>query len=543
MERAVLVLAGLLCTCPFSSTLWAAPVTARDAELVVGGWLKLDSAPLETPVGQTVLRVETFSDTSGAPTYHVVDLLPAGFVIVSADDLIEPIIAFAGEGRYDASRTTALGALVGQDLPARLASARSTNPGVQGVTMNTGASWQAKWRELQNAATTVKGRVSATGLASVSDVRVAPLTKTKWGQSNVVGAARACSNYYTPQLSSSGTVRWWADDSANYVCGCVATAMAQLMYYHRQPTVKLDTERFYEVDVLGVPQNARVRGGDGAGGSYRWDLMGMALAPNSTTSQDKREAIGTLCYDAAISVNMSWVRHSDGSVGASSNLFWAKAAFNGIRLSDAVVPTTFHYANAIWGANFDQEAEQFVNLGAGLRNMINPNLDAGYPVILGIQGPDGGHAVLADGYGYNQSTLYHHLNIGADTSQEAANVWYNLDGSNDYASPRIDIDLSPNQGSSYDFLFDSITQCLYNVFPAKTGEIISGRVTNSAGAPIRDATITTTVPLSCDEVMCWGGYVIEATTNDKGIYALIVPPSAEYVVTATKSGDTFARER
>ena len=41
------------------------------------------------------------------------------------------------------------------------------------------------------------------------------------------------------------------------------------------------------------------------------------------------------------------------------------------------------------------------NIGAGLAGMINPNLDAGFPVILGITGPDGGHAVVADGYGYD----------------------------------------------------------------------------------------------------------------------------------------------
>ena len=50
---------------------------------------------------------------------------------------------------------------------------------------------------------------------------------------------------------------------------------------------------------------------------------------------------------------------------------------------------------------------------ANLHNMINPNLDASYPAILGItDAVGGGHEIIVDGYGYNVSTLYHHLNLG-----------------------------------------------------------------------------------------------------------------------------------
>ena len=57
------------------------------------------------------------------------------------------------------------------------------------------------------------------GLSSIPDVRVAPLVKTKWGQGNSVW------NYYTPN---------------NYVCGCVATAAAQIMKYFEWPKTSVE---------------------------------------------------------------------------------------------------------------------------------------------------------------------------------------------------------------------------------------------------------------------------------------------------------------
>ena len=58
-----------------------------------------------------------------------------------------------------------------------------------------------------------------------------------------------------------------------------------------------------------------------------------------------------------------------------------------------------------------------MDLGWARLDMINPNLDAGYPVLLGFyasETTETGHAVVCDGYGYNNGTLYHHINMGWD---------------------------------------------------------------------------------------------------------------------------------
>jgi hypothetical protein len=79
-----------------------------------------------------------------------------------------------------------------------------------------------------------------------------------------------------------------------------------------------------------------------------------------------------------------------------------------------------------------------------------------------------GHAVLCDGYGYNYSTLYHHLNMGWNGIDDA---WYNL--------PVIDADTG----------FNAITSCLYNIYTSGSGEIISGRVFDSEDNPVPNAVV------------------------------------------------------
>ena len=62
---------------------------------------------------------------------------------------------------------------------------------------------------------------------------------------------------------------------------------------------------------------------------------------------------------------------------------------------------------------------------ATLQQAMHPNFDAVYPVMLSICANYGfnGHEVVADGYGYSDSVLYTHLNMGWYGTDD---VWYNL---------------------------------------------------------------------------------------------------------------------
>jgi hypothetical protein len=224
----------------------------------------------------------------------------------------------------------------------------------------------------------------------------------------------------------------------------------------------------------------------------------MPLAPGCSTTVAQRQAIGSLVYDAGVAVQMDYA--FDGS---------------GAYMSDAAAAmvSTFGYSNAIIGG------DELTNIGDGLNGMINPNLDYGNPVMLGISDSSGsGHAVVADGYGYQSSTLYHHLNMGWDGYDD---VWYNL--------PNIDAASIDSSASSFSIV-DSV---IYNIYISGTDEIISGRVTAAdAVTPIPGATVT---------AVKTGGGTYQTTTNTNGIYAFVnVPSNSTYTISVAMPGNSFA---
>ncbi len=484
----ILAFSVSLLLCP--ARLWAEPVSVRKAEKAVRGWLKADVQPLGTGLGQQIMSVETFSDDDGQTTYYVVYLQPSGFVIVPGDDRVEPIICFAPVGRYDPSDDNPLGALVSRDVPGRIAAVRALQAAAGTATQKKGRNnketalqkaslkAQTKWSDLQR----YDNMVGTLGMSGISEVWVAPFVLSTWDQTTVDNISPeyggiSCYNYYTPPFTTPN------GDPYNYPIGCVAAAMAQLMRFHQYPTAGVDPLWFQiEVDG-GAPQWQSLRGGDGAGGPYVWSAM--VLQPDNGITDPQRQAIGALCFDAGVSVSMSY-----RSSGSSASL------------KDAVLQLedTFNYSNSIYGS--------YPTIGAGLNGMVNPNLDASCPVAFSVRRTGGGHVLICDGYGYNASTLYHHLNMGWSGSY---NAWYNL--------PYID---------AY-YTYDTVDGCAYNVFTSGSGEIISGRTVDLAGFAISGVSITAS-----------GGGTYYATTNDQGIYALVnVPSNTSFTVSASKPPHAF----
>lgn len=468
-----MVAAGLLIFLSSSISL-AAPTTPEQAKQVVTGWLNQSQTPLDTAMNPQIGKVAPYTNQTGTVIYYVVELQPAGFVVVSADDLIEPIISFSSEGQYDPNPANPMYALVTADMNAQMVAVQGKQAANKQAPKQAVAAAEAmarnahKWNTLMQQAA---GAMPAAGVSSISTVFVSPFVGSRWGQEDVGG--KLCYNYYTPN---------------NYVCGCVATAMAQLMRYHQYPTVGVGTGSF-TITVDGVDQTASLRGGNGTGGAYNWSLM--PLIPSTASSEAERQAIGALCYDAGVSVNMDY-----------------SEAESGAYMSDAATQliNTFHYSNSILANNSD-----YTDITSSLHHILNPNLDAKLPVLLGISGNDGGHAIVCDGYGYNSATLYHHLNMGWSGSDDA---WYAL--------PNID----PSWIS-----FNVVDECIYNIYKTGSGEIVSGRVTDSAGNPLNGVSVsdgTTTV-----------------LTDSHGIYAFVNVPSntTSYKVQATKAGYNFGSGR
>ena len=415
-----------------------------------------------------------------------------------ADDGCEPIVGFSAGGTYDPSPANPMGALVSRDLANRVRSARQANA-VQKANQalaGTAQTVNKKWIRLEGMADTNTDTAVSRSIANLSDERVAPLIKSEWGQQTVYVNKKpvSCFNYYTPPFNTPGKV-------SNYPCGCVATAMAQLMCFHQYPTAGVGTASFPITVNNGKPQNANLLGGDEKGGPYEWGNMpeGTPDAPITTTTQC--QAIGALTHDVGVAVSMNYT-----STGSGANASTASAALK----------TTFFYSNSIYGYNNGNDID------AGLQDMLNPNLDAGYPILLSIQGYDSTpHEIVCDGYGYDSSSLYYHLNMGwsgaGDAYSNQQPIWYNL--------PIIDALGGPP--------FNLVYGVIYNIYVSGFGEIISGRVTDNNGNPLSGATVTAV----------YSGTSATANTNSNGIYAFAQIPSAtSFSISVSIPGYSFAAQ-
>jgi len=457
--------------CAGSVRTQARPMDVHAAECAVQGWLSANPDPLHIDLGHRIDAIEASCCANGSVLFYVVHLDPHGFVIVSAEQDIEPIIGFGQTSGEGLAPGGVLARLISEDMRVRLrdrvpaqASAAQDHP----PHSRRGRKWRRlidRDARLQDAApqidTLLKGAVGLK-TAKMDDIRVSPLTQSKWGQKSV--CSRRTYNYYTPQ---------------GLPAGCVATAMAQLMLYHQHPSIGIGVREF-DIWINEAEDTASTRGGNGQGGPYIWSDM--VPVPNCSLVDTQRQAMGALCYDAGVAVYTSYEQSGSGAYG--------------IDIAPALTET-FLFRNAITG--YDNENN--LTPTSDLVHMINPNLDAGYPVILGIFG-ESGHALVVDGYGYNEDTLYHHLNLGFEG---ADNIWYNLPDIMDY---------------------DVVSHCIYNCFPDQEGEIISGRVTDAYGQPVAAATVTA--------VSTRGRF--STTTNERGIYALTGMPSpARYRIAPSKS--------
>ena len=349
------------------------PVSAERARTAVSRWLTARTAShMRARLGKTVKAVRTVRE-GDADVFHVVRLEGGGFVIASADDRIEPIVAFSGTGALEESDGNPLWALLRRDMSGRLRAHRDGKAtpraaeSLRGRGIRRLKTAPEEWQSL------LSKSVASNGFGDIADVRVAPLLKTKWSQSG------GSYNYYTPN---------------GYPCGCVATAGAQLMRYHEYPTKNVAPQVF-KCWVDGKAASFSLQGG-----RYAWDKM-----PDGWSSDEEaKEAVGRLCYDVGVASRMNWGRSGSGACESV--------------LARSLV-RAFGYKSA------KCEQSYLLMTPNKFEDAIYANLDAGCPVILGIHewGRTGGHCIVADGYGVDGGVIYTHLNLGWSGSSDA---WYAL---------------------------------------------------------------------------------------------------------------------
>ncbi len=447
MKSALLNGLVMLILFTISHQMQAAPINSQQATNIVAHWLSIDPTPMENPIYTQIGEVDTLCNNLNQPLFHVVHLIPSGYVIVSADDVFDPIMGFSEQDQFISDETNPLIKILRYHCEQRIA-LLSPRGKTQKQWQTPHWKWQAL-RDMSESNASSRGTKAFTYLNELSDVRVAPLVKTSWGQSTLCG--EYCYNLYTPNHS---------------VAGCGATALAQLLRFNGYPIDPVGPQE-RTIRVEGEEQTATLLGGDGLGGAYLWDQM--IARPNCDITEVQRQAIGALCYDVGVAVGMSYTLSSSSS--SISNIHRS-------------LTETFRYSQAVLGSS------NATHLGLLLFDMVHPNLDAGLPTLLNLRSMTGGHFVLLDGYGYNFDTLYHHINMGWNGS---SNAWYHLP------------DFRPNS-------YYTVHYCIYNVFREHQGEIISGRVTQHS-KPVAHIHVTATDSLGAIRTTTTNDHGIYAFTD------------------------------
>ena len=426
----------------------AREITSSEAGRAAAAWARRDSSPLGAKLSATDAAEVLTARDGDTPIYHVVRLSGGGVVVTSAESGVTPVVAFfdgeapeEGDGNPIweilsadmASRTRLVAAVREEAATADAGTKRFLLGAAAGASEGPFASEESAWAELLAEDASPRHLLKAASIddaSCISDLRVAPLLKTVWGQLDGVA------NYYTPPYESGNT--------NNYPCGCVALAGAQIANYWRFPTEPCEQVEM-ECYTNRVPQTFST-----IGGKYDWQNMPTDF---SSPTEEQKQAVGKLCYDMGVLVRMSW---EPG--GSAANDLFLLSAFR-----DA-----FGYASANGYVSYLEGTIPPALVERG----VLANLDAKCPVAIGIDM----HEAVADGYGFVSGTLYTHINLGWNGS---ANAWYNL--------PEVD---ATAYGKPYaSSVFETIC---YNIFPDETGELLTGRVLDGDGHPVAGATVVAT---------------------------------------------------
>ena len=282
--------------------------------------------------GKQFVETKSFARSAGSSEGEAFYIFNAkdnqGFVIVSGDDRTQPILGYADEGQLPV-----------EDMPDNL------------------KFWLEEYskqiKHLEN-----RHVVATRGTESESWKDVAPLIKTQWNQD-------APYNTKCPLIYNTATKKYQYP-----VTGCVAVAMAQVMYYWKCPKTATPTIPGYTTYSLGinVPALSSV--------SFDWDLIKRTYKETETGAS--ADAVATLLRYCGQAVEMDY--DLDGSSAGITP--WHMAQYFGFGKNARQVLRSM-YSSSDW------------------ESMIYKEVSEGRPVFYGGSSISGGHQFIVDGYDGN----------------------------------------------------------------------------------------------------------------------------------------------
>ena len=332
----------------------ATPVDVTTAERVARNFWNASHDKDVTAISQPMELVSTRWDAFYL--FHAVET--QGFVIVAADDRIQPILAYSFHNR-------AMSDSVGPEMAWWL------------------DGWQQQIDWCRNSRTTPDATVTAEWQRYSEEndpmndpiVVVEPLLTTQWDQDE-------------PYNDSCPTQSMWGGYyTVGAATGCVATAMAQVMKYWNYPEQGYGSHSYYS-DVL--DSRAQPFGNQYANfGATTYDWAHMPDRLTNSSSQQEKRAVATLMYHCGVASDMIYGSAYSGGSGAFVHNIPILAYGHAMRglveffgySSNVKGIDRKHYDDSTWTA------------------LVLRELDARRPILYaGGDETSGGHCFVCDGY-------------------------------------------------------------------------------------------------------------------------------------------------
>lgn len=317
----------------------------------------------------------TKTNTEEARDYYVFNVgQEQGFVLISGDDRTDPVLGYSDEGSF-----------CEEQMPENLRAWLE------------GYGRQMKMLGTVGDQTEARSRVRKASLLRTS---ISPLLKTRWDQ-------------YAPYNDQCPYVN--GTDGERTVTGCVATALAQLMYFYKQPAQTTADIPGYTTATLG-----RTISGVDQGTALDWGNMLETYTGSYTNEQ--ATAVATLMKTIGTAVQMNYNSYTQGGSSASSDG------------APSVLSTYFGY---------DVDAKMAYRNDytySGWLDLVYGELAKGNPVFYNGQSIAGGHAFICDGYDEED---FFHINWGWGGQSDG---YYRLS--------ILKADAAGIGGSSYAYSFD-----------------------------------------------------------------------------------------
>lgn len=324
----------------------AAPVTVDQAKKYGLQFAKHNMAVARQIVDADLAY--TAMQGNGAPAFYVFSF-EKGYVIVSADDVAQPILAFSEEGAFDAANMPDAMRSYLEQYADQITFA--VNNGMQATPMIA-----AQWENVAR-----NGNVSEKNDAKAVDPL---LSNLKWNQDNPYNRLCPAHNY---------------GPGGHVYAGCVATAMSMVMKYWNWPDQGVGEFSY-------TPEGFPTQTADFGNTTYDWANMPQELFNSSSAVQI--DAVARLMWHCGVAVEM---QYGYGSSGAFS-FDVPPALTNYFKYSSAcALSYRDSYTRTQW------------------EDMLIASLEEGFPLYYSGSGSAGGHAFVCDGV---RNDRYFHFNWG-----------------------------------------------------------------------------------------------------------------------------------